>query len=527
MKKLLDKTIIGYKINHPDEKTEKEITDIILDEIQSIITKNRKENDIIFSLTQNNYFAAKIRKEVIKKSEIQTQTKDILSIIYENYINNLEDTDYFRFSKKYAVFAKDNEVSIIGNLNLEELREVKQLIESKNQDKDLKFTYYETYTEGTYKIDDITIEIDSKGNIKANTENVIYGELTNPNHLTETKNYRYLMYALTPLLIKLLNEDDEELIKVIQKIDDEVLTKTVNELVKSYIKSIDVTEVLKGNDFKISSTIKEILTNAKALKLMDEISGTILEGRIKLATNRGYQTKMDKKQQDAILSIARNEKCFLNMIADGMGGAENSECASAFLTEEIEKWFKALPDEILEDVEAVTKLLKYKVSQVDSLIYKKYKKSYTTLVLALTLNDVTVIANIGDSTAYTYDNEKDSLIQLTTLDSDSKDMDYEDARYNPNNNAVTAAIGAGFNDPLHINIIKNEGQKIILSSDGITDLISEERFKSYFINDTIPEKMVEDALSKEDTEYLYKTEDNISVITIDLPNNKNKVKKLG
>ena len=215
------------------------------------------------------------------------------------------------------------------------------------------------------------------------------------------------------------------------------------------------------------------------------------------------------------------------MIADGMGGAENSECASAFLTEEIEKWFKALPDEILEDVEAVTQLLKYKVSQVDSLIYKKYKKSYTTLVLALTLNDVTVIANIGDSTAYTYDNEKDSLIQLTTLDSDSKDMDYEDARFNIYNNVVNAAIGAGFNDPLHINIIKNEGQKIILSSDGITDLISEERFKSYFINDTIPEKMVEDALSKEDTEYLYKTEDNISVITIDLPNNKNKVKKLG
>ena len=28
MKKLLDKTIIGYKINHPDEKSEKEITDI-------------------------------------------------------------------------------------------------------------------------------------------------------------------------------------------------------------------------------------------------------------------------------------------------------------------------------------------------------------------------------------------------------------------------------------------------------------------------------------------------------------------
>lgn len=103
-------------------------------------------------------------------------------------------------------------------------------------------------------------------------------------------------------------------------------------------------------------------------------------------------------------------------------------------------------------------------------IEKKHAKSYSTLVLSLTVYDKTIIANIGDSQAYTY-NEKE-----------------------------------------------NEVQKIILSSDGITDLISEERFKSYFKSDIESEKIVKDALSKEDTKWLDKDEGNISVIVIKLSN---------
>ena len=97
-------------------------------------------------------------------------------------------------------------------------------------------------------------------------------------------------------------------------------------------------------------------------------------------------------------------------------------------------------------------------------------------------------------------------------------MSYEEARLNPWNNIINAAVGDGYEKDVHINIINNEGQKIILSSDGITDLISEDRFKSYFINDIDSSQMIEDALSKEDTEWLNKNEDNISVIVVKLPN---------
>lgn len=151
-------------------------------------------------------------------------------------------------------------------------------------------------------------------------------------------------------------------------------------------------------------------------------------------------------------------------------------------------------------------------------IEKKHAKSYSTLVLSLTVYDKTIIANIGDSQAYTYNEKENELIELTTLDSDSKEMSYEEARYNPWNNMITAALGDGYEKDVHIKIINNEGKKIILSSDEIIDLISEERFKSYFKSDIESEKIVKDALSKEDTKWLDKDEDNISVIVIKLSN---------
>ena len=69
----------------------------------------------------------------------------------------------------------------------------------------------------------------------------------------------------------------------------------------------------------------------------------------------------------------------------------------------------------------------------------------------------------------------------------------------------------------HTNIIDNNGQTIILSSDGITDLASEETFKNYFRYDTSAKEMVRSAVYIPD-QNPHKTEDNVSAIKIKLPN---------
>lgn len=531
MKKLLDKAIIGFKLNHPDEDVSQELSEIILDEINGIIIGCPKEDDIIYYLSEeDNFFASSLRKELQdyhNQRKNISLSKQILEIIYNDYLSRLDTFERFRFSRNYAIFKSENTINIIGHIDSGKLSQINSLIEKLKDSKDMKVIFYEIRSPGKSKIDDIDVEVDKEGNIEVATDEVKYGTIEINASISSVKNYRLLTHDLAPILINLLSnnpKEKENLINILESIDRDLILQALSELFKKYIDNIDITEVLKENGLKISEKAYEILTNATSIKLLDTINGNLLNGRIELSTNRGYQSKPERPQQDAALSIIKNENCFLNVIADGAGGSENGENASKLFIEEIKTWFEILPDEILNDINLVIKLLKYKVTQIDNLIAQKYKNSYTTMVLALTIKDKTIIANVGDSTAYTYDKENDKLIKLTTLDSDSKGLSYEEIRYSIYNNMITAAIGSGYNDKVHINIINNIGQKIILSSDGITDLVSEERFKTYFKENIHTSQMVEDALSKKDTEWLSKTEDNISVIAINLPDyKKNKI----
>lgn len=520
MKELLDQAIIGYKLNHPNEQIEEYIAEIITDEIDSILNKKNKDDDIIFYITEdNNYFAPKLRKKINNETKDQNTSKEILKIIYQNFLNNLDNRDRFNYSKNYAVFINENQINIVGCITAEDIQYIdSSMLKSLKNKKDMKCSVFLATNPGDFKIDDTDIKIDSLGNIKVLKENVEYGKIDVKKYINSIYITRTFSYSLMPLLIELLAKEEDNIINVVQTIDRNKILSSIAYLLNDYIKNIDITKVLKESGFKIPNETYQFLTNAKGIKLQNTLNGKLLEGSIKLSTDKGYQNNPEKKQQDAILSVVKDETCFLNVIADGAGGSKNGEEASKYLTLELKEWFENMPQEILDDIDILIKLLEYKITQIDNYIFKTYKNSYTTLALTLTINDKTIIANIGDSTAYTYDEQTDNLVELTTLDSESKGMDYEEARYNPWNNALTAAIGAGYNDKLHINIIDNTGQKIILSSDGITDLVSEERFKSYFKENIEPEKMVEDALSKEYTEWLDKREDNISVISIKLPN---------
>ena len=526
IKKLLNKALIGFKLSNPSNNIANNLSEIILDELDSISADRPKENDIIYCLSvEDNFFGPSLIKSLENTKQKEKETSQILKIIYDDYLSRLDKIDRFYFSKNYAIFKSGSNINIIGNIEPIDLEQIQStLIETAKNKENIKITFYKIYFPGEFEIDDIKVIVDEEGNIKIFTDEVEYGCIERSNNITEIKNPRLLIHDLVPILINILNTNSKEYLKIFEPIDRDLIIETISILFQKYIDNIDITEVLKENGFKISKNSYTVLSSISGIKLLDSFNGKLLSGQIELSTNRGYKNSPEKPQQDAVLSIVKNENCFLNMIADGAGGSENGQEASRLLTEEIKDWFKNIPDEILNNINLLIELLSHKIRQVDNLIKQKYEKSYTTMVLTITINDKTIIANIGDSTAYTYDEGNDLLIQLTTLDSDSRGMSYEDARYNPWNSALTAAIGSGYNDELHINIIDNIGQKIIISSDGITDLVSEERFKSYFKENTPAITMIEDSLSKKDTEWLDKTEDNISVIIINLPNyKKNKI----
>ena len=307
------------------------------------------------------------------------------------------------------------------------------------------------------------------------------------------------------------------------------LLKNIEVLVGLYIKSIDIRKAYDFNSIEIidfTKTGASVLSNCDNLELNNSYSGRLLNGRITLASDIGNKMR----QEDSILSIIKSDDCFLNVVADGAGGSLNGQKASMEIIIKLNEWFNSIDIDVLKSLDdnALMNIINRLLVNINNNIANKYRRqSYSTVVLSLTIGDRTIIANVGDSTAYAYDKGQDKLIELTTLDSCSYGMSYEDARHNPSNNMITRSIGDDVvesnDDFVHFNIINKDSNidRIILSSDGVTDLINERRFKDYFRNKVDADDIVKDAKFTPDVTK-FKTSDNISAIVIDLPYNMNK-----
>ena len=129
------------------------------------------------------------------------------------------------------------------------------------------------------------------------------------------------------------------------------------------------------------------------------------------------------EQEDSLLVITKG-KYILMLVADGMGGLNNGEGASYSLVNTIKKYFSYEKEEylrILDDIllEEVMYLI------IEDVVSKIRCDSGTTLSMALVLDDVTYIVNIGDSRIYSLNN---NIFRFITKD-DSEGFD----RFNPRN----------------------------------------------------------------------------------------------
>ena len=297
-------------------------------------------------------------------------------------------------------------------------------------------------------------------------------------------------------------------------------------IIDNYVNSLKTKEVFNFSSIKIeevTETAKEILSSSNELALENTISGELLDGKISVATDRGYKTRPSRPQQDAVLSMVKSSDCYLNIVADGMGGAIDGEKASKAIIDTYKEWFDKLDEyqlKILTEEELV-ECIDDPLKKVNNELFNEYKgKSGSTIALTLTIGDKTIICNLGDSTVYSYNEETDELIELTKRDSVTGFLPYEEARNNMRNNDLALAVGfesIPSNQILaHYSVINNRGQKIIISSDGVTDLIVEERFKNYFKEDISASEIVDDAVNRPDVTRV-KREDNTSAIVITLP----------
>jgi serine/threonine protein phosphatase PrpC len=241
-------------------------------------------------------------------------------------------------------------------------------------------------------------------------------------------------------------------------------------------------------------------------------------------------TDVGRKRTNNEDSLFVDDDQNLYVVADGMGGHQAGEVASKLVVETIRDYMKRFQeDDNAEELEDTDESLSKEANRLLSGIQlanrgvyhvasnkETYKGMGSTLSAALFTDDALILANVGDSPIYLIHNESIELLSVThNVISEQTAIDPEaaqkiGAQYR---NLLTRAMGIEETVLPDISEIPYfQGDKLVISSDGLTDLVDPDEILDVIINER-PEKacktLVALALDRGG-------HDNITVITLDV-----------
>lgn len=181
----------------------------------------------------------------------------------------------------------------------------------------------------------------------------------------------------------------------------------------------------------------------------------------------------------------------LAIVADGMGGHRAGDVASDMALENLKnRWIDSQGIDTAEQAET---WLQANISEVNSILFQYAAKNIdcegmgTTIVAAITNDRFATIANIGDSRCYILN---DTGFQQLTEDHSlvnelvrSGQISKEDAENHPRKNVLLRALGTEKEVEIDTKTIMfEEGDVLLLCSDGLTNKVREEEMKAILTN---------------------------------------------
>ncbi|VAW37613.1 Protein serine/threonine phosphatase PrpC, regulation of stationary phase [hydrothermal vent metagenome] len=180
------------------------------------------------------------------------------------------------------------------------------------------------------------------------------------------------------------------------------------------------------------------------------------------------------------------------LVADGMGGHDHGELASAIARDSILHHYKA-GDSLKQCI------LKSNQIIIDSSFERGGDLPMGTTVVILTIaNSKYDVAWVGDSRVYKFNDEK--LTSISTDHSyvqelvDQNLITEEQARTHPHRNVVTQALGVTDNSEIKISLSAGEvssGDKFLLCSDGLTEEVNDSLIEEIMSKDIHPQEMAD------------------------------------
>jgi serine/threonine protein phosphatase PrpC len=245
-----------------------------------------------------------------------------------------------------------------------------------------------------------------------------------------------------------------------------------------------------------------------------------------LITDPGQQRDHNEDYVEArVYTHSHGDLLGLFIVADGLGGQDSGEVASRMATETVWKslcqriWLPFLRGDLPPPDEPEEALIEAVLAANAALYLARTEQGSqmsTTLTMALVVNQIAYVANVGDSRTYRWASggleritRDHSLVQRLV---DTGQITAQEAYSHPKRNIIYHSIGDRpeievdtFRCPL------NEGDRLILCSDGLWEMVREEGLEEILMAEAAPRRACERLV-----EYANMAggDDNISVIVV-------------
>lgn len=200
--------------------------------------------------------------------------------------------------------------------------------------------------------------------------------------------------------------------------------------------------------------------------------------------------KVRSHNEDSVIIVKNNDGEYLMAIADGMGGHSAGEVASSIAIGYLGKHFKETFLH-LNKVNAVN-WIRDAVEEINTLIFQhekmhpESKGMGTTLVMAVLTKDYLLFGNVGDSSGFVM---KDNKLHKVTYDHtlvnllvSAGELTKEEASVHPKKNVLMKALGASLEIDVDIFDCDMDITEILLSSDGLTNMLDKEQIEKVLLS---------------------------------------------
>jgi len=208
--------------------------------------------------------------------------------------------------------------------------------------------------------------------------------------------------------------------------------------------------------------------------------------------------------EDSVTILKNASGEHLLIVADGMGGHRKGEVASSIAVSRIGKRFNDTTS-IGTKLDAVN-WLNDNINEINREIldygenHQDSKGLGTTIVVALLTKNYLIFGNIGDSSGYVLKNNKLHKVTkahtLVNLLVEAGNLTEDEAKTHPKKNILMKALGVSEKCELDIFDVDIESDAILLCSDGLTNMLSDEQIEKVLIDEELDEEEKVDKLIK-------------------------------